>query len=232
MSTSKKEVSSESVRDASEWRVYDPKDIGAAGVYSLGISAVVPRPIAVITTTSSLEDDGILNCAPYSYTGLMSHDPPLISHGLCLSKGVKKDTLVNIEKTKSWVYNVLSDSYLESANACSEALPSDIDELQHSGLSTLPSTLIHPPRIKEARVSMECVLESLNEVLNDDGVHTTTIVLGRVVKYHIHKSVLIEKNNDPKRPIIDLQKLRACGRVGGISYWPTGEGKEVALPRP
>ena len=193
---------------------------------------IVPRPIAVITTTSSLEDDGVLNCAPYSYTGLMSHDPPLISHGLCLSKGKKKDTLVNIENTGQWVYNVLSDNYLESANACSEALPSDVDELEYTGLSTLSSTSIKSPRIKEAKISMECVLESKNEVHNDKGDHTTTIVLGRVVKYHIHESVLIEKNNDPKRPVIDLQKIRACGRVGGISYWPAGEGKEVILPRP
>lgn len=46
-----------------DWRSFDPKDIGSGGTYGLGISTIVPRPIAVIT---SLSDKGVLNCAPFS----------------------------------------------------------------------------------------------------------------------------------------------------------------------
>jgi hypothetical protein len=49
--------------DDEEWKVFDPKDIGVGGTYGLGISAVAPRPIAVITSQNS---NGVLNCAPYS----------------------------------------------------------------------------------------------------------------------------------------------------------------------
>jgi flavin reductase (DIM6/NTAB) family NADH-FMN oxidoreductase RutF len=55
--------SSPSPSCAGEFRSFDPKDIGSRGTYSLGISAIVPRPIAVITTQS---ETGIVNCAPFS----------------------------------------------------------------------------------------------------------------------------------------------------------------------
>lgn len=76
---------------------------------------------------------------------------------------------------------------------------------------------------------MECELESKKEVYNDDGNHTTTIVFGRIVKYHIHKSVL---GGTEEKPIVDLEKARLVGRVGGITYWPAGEGKAVSMKRP
>ena len=33
-------------------------------------------------------------------------------------------------------------------------------------------------------------------------------------------------------PVVDLDKLRAVGRVGDITYWPAGEGKSISIPRP
>ena len=55
--------SSTDVVSEDDWRVFDPNEIGAGGAYGLGISAVAPRPIAVITSQSS---SGVMNCAPYS----------------------------------------------------------------------------------------------------------------------------------------------------------------------
>jgi len=216
---------------SSEWKLYDPKELGVGATYNLGISAVIPRPVAVITSASSLGDDAIINCAPFSYTGLFSHDPPIVAHGICLSNGNKKDTLINIEETGQWVYNVLSESYVEAANACSEAVLATVDEMEMSGLSPLDSSFISVPRIEQAKVSMECVLDSTKEIRNDKGEHTTTIVFGRVVKYHVHESVLVE-NDDPNYPQVDLEKVKACGRAGDITYWPVGEAKELKIPRP
>ena len=246
-----------------EWHSYAPNDLDAKARYKLGISAVVPRPVAVITSiprgeegrrkngrtkqeqTESLSNDdqgndsnNVVNCAPFSYTGLLSHDPPMVAHGICLTKAEdgtrrKKDTLVNIEQSKEWVFNVLSQSYLEQANACSEALPYGVSEVDKNNLSTLPSIICKTPRLAQALVSMECVLDSLKELYNDEGEHTTTIVMGKIVRFHIHSSVL-EENNDgiESSPVVDLERLRSVGRVGDITYWPTGEGKAVAMERP
>ena len=220
--------------DTHGWNNYSTSELDSSAVYRLGISAVVPRPVAVITSLNKEYDT--VNCAPFSYTGLLSHNPPLVSHGICLEAGgtKKKDTLINIEENKEWVFNVLTDSYLEEANACSEAFPSHVSEVERAKLSTLPSIDCKTPRLEQAMVSMECKLEYLHEVKNDDGVHTTTIVTGRIVRYHVHTSVLKDSDNGvtQRSPVVDLEKLGAVGRVGGITYWPTGEGKAVSMKRP
>ncbi|CAM9890245.1 unnamed protein product, partial [Heterosigma akashiwo] len=230
----------EGASPGSEWRSFDPKELGPGATYSLGISAIVPRPIALITTVSSLPEKGddtdggagILNCAPFSYTGLLSHDPPIVCHGICLANGQKKDTLVNIEETGQWVFNLISDSWLAKANSCAEAFSSDVDEIQEAGLTAIPSDNVQVPRLEEAKVSLECRLDSKREVFNDDGKHTTTVVFGRVVKFHVHESVLTERNGDPGRPLVDLKKMRFCGRAGDITYWPAGEGQATPMERP
>jgi flavin reductase (DIM6/NTAB) family NADH-FMN oxidoreductase RutF len=218
---------------SSEWSSFDPKDLGAGGTYGLGISAVVPRPIALITSLNSLDtNDQVLNCAPFSYTGLMSHDPPLLSHGIVIQNGGKKDTLRNIEDTKQYVCHMISEDWLSQANACSQAVDASVSEVDLANLSTLPSKYIQVPRIEQAKLAMECVLESTKEVYNDDGKHTTTIVTGRIVNYHVHESVLKFKDGNPKKPLVDLESMNFCGRAGGITYWPTGEGKAVPMKRP
>ncbi len=65
-----------------------------------------------------------------SSTGLLSHDPPIVAHGLCLSSAGKKDTLVNIEAKKQWVFNLLSESWIHQANACAEACDPDVMSLR------------------------------------------------------------------------------------------------------
>ena len=230
------------------WKSYDPDDLTVGERYGLCISAVVPRPVAVITSLSSPsspgDDDGILNCAPFSYTSIQSHDPPIVTHGLCLSRGgKKKDTLNNIESTGEWVYNVLTTNYLSQANECSATLPPDQDEASHVGLDVVASDVVKCPRLKSAKVAMECKLYDKKEVYNDDGVHTTTIVMGRVVKFHVDERVL-DLGDDGGRgksgegsPKVDLRALDAVGRAGGVTYWPVGvtskdEGNVLPLPRP
>ena len=58
-------------------------------------SAITPRPVAFVSTKSAA---GINNLSPFSYFSPVSHDPPIISLGICANRdGSKKDTLVNIE---------------------------------------------------------------------------------------------------------------------------------------
>jgi len=206
----------------SPWKSFKPEELSGRARYGMCISSVVPRPVAVITSVSSKDgDDGIVNCAPFSYTSLLTHDPPIVAHGICLMNGKKKDSLVNIEATGEWVYNVLTTNYAEETNACSASLPADVDETKVTGLETLPCELVFPPRLKKATVSMECKIWDKKEVFNDEGEHTTTIVFGRVVNFHVHESVLKDgqAEDDPR---VDLKKLQAVGRAGDITFWPHG----------
>jgi Flavin reductase like domain len=56
-------------------------------------STIVPRPIAIVTTCGA---DGSINGAPYSFFGLLSHDPAVIAIGvLPHPEGRMKDTGVS-----------------------------------------------------------------------------------------------------------------------------------------
>ena len=54
----------------------DPADLSGSEAYKLMISAVVPRPIAFI---SSQDEHGKTNLAPFSYFNVVTSRPPLIS---------------------------------------------------------------------------------------------------------------------------------------------------------
>ena len=47
--------------------------------YKLLIGAVVPRPIALVTTISK---DGIVNAAPFSFFNCLSADPAILALGV------------------------------------------------------------------------------------------------------------------------------------------------------
>jgi flavin reductase (DIM6/NTAB) family NADH-FMN oxidoreductase RutF len=204
-----------------DWKSFKPEDLAGPDRYRLCVSSVVPRPVAVITSISSKDSEGIVNCAPFSYTSMAANDPPIVTHGINLSGGKKKDTLANIEATGEWVFNVLTTKYLENANSCAASLAPDVSETEEFGLKMLPCELVIPPRLAEASVAMECKLVDKKEIFNDAGEHTTTIVMGRVVNFHVHESVLQEGQPDTA-PIVDLEKLNAVGRAGGVTYWPVG----------
>lgn len=81
------------------WKGYSFDELKASGgAYSLLISSVVPRPIALVSSQSAA---GAVNCAPFSYFNAVSHDPPLIVLGITINgrTGTKKDSLRNIEET-------------------------------------------------------------------------------------------------------------------------------------
>jgi len=217
MTPQKQEIDQEAVQ---EWNSYNLADLSVGAAYKLGISAVVPRPVGVLTTVDP--ETGIVNCAPFSYTSLASHDPPIVTHGLCLSNGKKKDSLRNIEASQEWVCHVLTTHFLSESNECAASLPPDQSEIDANNLETLDCDLIKVPRLKLAPLAMECKLFDKKELFNDEGKHTTTIVMGRVVKYHIRSDVLAVDCDIKTSPIIDLHRLQAVGRAGGITYWPVG----------
>jgi hypothetical protein len=85
------------------WLAYSANDLTKNGaMYNLLISCVVPRPIALV---SSQDLKGRVNCAPFSYFNIVSHDPPLVVIGMCTNRDrSKKDSLNNVELTGLSLY--------------------------------------------------------------------------------------------------------------------------------
>ena len=77
----------------------DPSVTPSDVLYPLIISAVVPRPVAFVSTLSA---QGGGNLAPYSYFNVLAHNPPHVAIGFCttgLRAHRRKDSLVNILET-------------------------------------------------------------------------------------------------------------------------------------
>jgi flavin reductase (DIM6/NTAB) family NADH-FMN oxidoreductase RutF len=203
---------------SSEWTTIDPDNrdkISVPALYQLCISSIVPRPNAVITTKDPAS--GMVNCAPYSYSSLSGHDPPIVTHGLTISRATgKKDTLRNIEASGKWVVNVLTTSYLDKANDCAAILPFEQDKTQVVGLDVLNDcATMNVPRLKDAPVSMEVQLLDKKEITNVEGRHTNTVVIGWVTKFHIHQSVLKEGQRATLPIGRSERRPKRCGRLSG-----------------
>lgn len=63
------------------------------------------------------------NLAPFSYTQVIKHDPPLFTIGFAGGFSSAKDTLANLTATKECTINIVSEHFIEAANAASINAP-------------------------------------------------------------------------------------------------------------
>jgi len=198
----------------------DPATEQAPNVYKLMIGLIVPRPIAFV---SSISADGVRNLAPFSFFTAVSANPPIICFApMRNSRGQMKDTLRNIEATREFTVNIVSEDIAVQMNQCSGEYPPDVDEFEVSGLTPVPSDMVKPARVGESKASMECRLVQIVEAsaLPLGG----SLVLGEVVRFHVADSVAGESFR------IDPDQLRAIGRMGGPTYTRTQDRFDLARP--
>jgi flavin reductase (DIM6/NTAB) family NADH-FMN oxidoreductase RutF len=187
--------------------------------YAFLISAVVPRPIAFVSSQSK---DGVFNLAPFSFFGLMCHDPPTLVFCTTSRAGQPKDTLANVRATGECVVNMISEHFVEAANCCCGEYPPDVDEFELSGLRKVESALpLRTPYVKEALVSMECKVVECKELtkLDRSGVGGTMITC-QSERINVHPHVLKQTPNGS--PYVDLAALRPISRLGANDYGRTG----------
>lgn len=185
--------------DTLEWRE----------AYKLLQGSVLPRPIAFV---SSQDENGNANLAPFSFFTVISANPMMV----CFSPmrrgtdGAKKDTLKNIESTKEFVINIVSEEFVQQMNDCATEFASDVDEFEASGLNKVDSVMVKPSRVKESKVHLECVLD---QVLHFGGEEAGagSLVIGKVV----HVQVADELYESGR---INSEKLNPVGRLAGATY--------------
>lgn len=202
----------------------DPATMRGRDVYFLMIGTIVPRPIAFVTTRSAA---GVVNLAPFSYFSGVSNRPPLVSLSIGLRKLdgalVKKDTLRNIEETGEFVINIAGEDLAPQVNQSSAEYPPEISELDATGLATIASDVVKPPRLAACMVAMECKLERV--VMLGRPTPSNGLVIGEVVRWHVDDSVW-----DARTGTADIERLRPLSRLGGSSYGRTRE--PFSIPRP
>ncbi|MDX6768037.1 MAG: flavin reductase family protein [Elusimicrobiota bacterium] len=197
----------------------DPLSLPVRERYQLLISTILPRPIAWVSTVSP---DGVPNLAPFSFfTGIAANPMSVCFAPVNDREGRKKDTLVNVEKTRQFVVNLAGEANAEKMNRTSAPFPYGVSEFEKAGVTPLPSVKVKPPRVKETLASLEC--ELIQIVTLAEGPLGGNLVIGKVVHFHCDDSVW----NDGK---IRHQDLKNVGRMEGAWYARTTDAFE--LPRP
>jgi flavin reductase (DIM6/NTAB) family NADH-FMN oxidoreductase RutF len=197
----------------------DPKTVPATVSYRLLVGSVVPRPIAFVSTTSP---GGINNLAPFSFFNAVCGDPPVVL--FCpIWRDPMKDTLANVRDTREFVVNIVNEEIVEQMNVCSAEFPANVDEFAMSGLTPVPSDLVHAPRVAESPVSMECRLLQVVEI--SARPLGGNIVIGEVVRFHVDDRVI-----DAGSYRVDAEKLRAVGRMSGYDYARTRDRFSIVRP--
>lgn len=165
-------------------------------------SLVVPRPIAWVTT---LNEDGSVNAAPFSYFNLMGENPPLVVLGIGRRPGaVAKDTVRNLHRTREFVINIVTEENAEKMNLSGTDFPPGMSEIEALGLATEPSAFVKPPRLAIAPAHFEG--RELQTLL----IGGNQVIMGELLVGHIRDEFI-----DAKTLRVHTEKMGIVGRLAG-----------------
>jgi len=182
---------------------FDPSQHSPAENYKLLASLVVPRPIAWV---SSLNAEGVVNLAPFSFFNAVGSDPLYIVISIGTNDaGELKDTARNILANGEFVVNMVTEELFDAMNVSAADFPHGESELAAAQLHTAPSVKVKPPRVAECQASMECRLHS-TQLLGEN-----TLVIGEVVMFHVADELV--------GPRLQINNFAPIGRLGSPSFY-------------
>lgn len=199
-----------------------PDQLSVKENYKLIIGSVVPRPIAFVTTCSTV--NGAINAAPFSYFNAVSSDPPLLSLSIGRVEEQMKDTARNAVQNGELVIHICNQAIATEMNQTATALAADQSELELTNLSTVPSKVVSVPGIKEAPIRLECLLKKHIPLQNEQGKTVNDLLLAQIVCYHFSEEIF-----DADNRYIQIEPLQPIGRLAGDDY--TTLGKTFTLMR-
>lgn len=183
----------------------DPKELPVPQLHQYLLGAIGPRPICFAST---VDKDGKVNLAPFSFFNVFSAKPPIaiFSPNLSGKTGQAKDTHLNLKEVPECVINIVNYSMVHQMSLASSPFPKGTNEFEKAGFTELASEIVKPPRVKESPVQLECKVFELKEIGN------CNLVMCEIVKIHVDESVLNEQK------MIDQKKIDLVARMGGNWY--------------
>lgn len=187
--------------------------------YAILAGLVTPRPIAWVTT---LNEDGSVNAAPFSFFNVFGAEPPLVIFAPGdRDDGSPKDTARNCRRTGEFVVNLVDEPLAQVMNRTSTTVPYGVSETEQESLETTASAVVAPPRITAAPAALECKVHSIQQIGEN------RLVLGIVHRVQVREE------------FFDLNTLRVRGDlfhpIGRMSvpnwYCKTDGLFEMARPR-
>jgi flavin reductase (DIM6/NTAB) family NADH-FMN oxidoreductase RutF len=162
---------------------------------------VAPRPIGWITT---IDKQGRVNLAPYSFFNAFSGRPPIIA----FASESLKDSVRNVEETGEFVCSLVTRELAEAMNETCRGVPHGVNEMELAALDAAPSTSVKPPRVAAAPAALECKLLQILRMKDLEGRQLEShVVIGQVTGVHIQRAFL-------KDGIFDTAGARPIARCG------------------
>ena len=185
-------------------------------------SCVVPRPIGWISTMSI---DGVPNLAPYSQFQILTFDPPYVMFAANQkTDGNRKDSVVNAEQSKEFVYNLATYDLREAVNLSAQEVPPEMDEFDLAGVGKAPSKMVKPYRVKESPAQYECRYHQTLRLCGNRVIGTVDVVIGEVLAVHIKDEFIMPDGK------LDVIRMKPIGRLGYYDYTCVESAFEMVIP--
>ncbi len=204
-------------------KVIDPKKISTGAFHGYLLGAVAPRPIAFAST---IDPEGNVNLSPFSFFNVFGSNPPVVvfSPSRRVRDNSTKHSLDNVELVPEVVINIVNFAIVEQMSLASTEYEKGVNEFIKSGLTPEPSTMVKPPRVREAPVAFECRVLDIVKIGEEGGA--ANLVICEVLLAHIHVEILDENDQ------IDPFKLDAVARMGGSWYCRANGSALFEIPKP
>ena len=206
-----------------EINTIDPANISQQELHGYLLSAVAPRPVCFAST---VDIEGNVNLSPFSYFNLFSVNPPIMifSPSRRGRDNTTKHTLENVLEVKETVINIVNYNMVEQMSLSSTEYGDGVNEFVKAGLTQVPSDKVAPPRVGEAPVAFECVVDKV--IALGDGPGAGNLVLAKVVQIHVKKAFLDAEGK------LDTPKLDLVARMGGNWYCRANGDALFEIPKP
>lgn len=179
---------------------------------------IAPRPIGWIST---MDKDGNVNLAPYSFFNGINEKPPM----LMFSGTEHKDSIRNAQDTGEFVFNMVTHKFAEAMNTSCATLPHEVDEMRLAGLEAAPSITVRPPRVKGVAAAFECKVIQVVPLKDVDGRPVKqTVIMGQATGIHIDPAYIRNGLFDTA----DARPIARCGYRG--DYAEVSELFEMLRP--
>ena len=199
-----------------------PKDIPQPKLHQYLLGAIAPRPIAFAST---IDAQGRMNLAPYSFFNVFSSNPPIVifSPARRGRDNTTKHTLENVYEVKECVINIVNHRIVEQMSLASTEYPREVSEFIKSGLTPIASEMVRPFRVQEAPVQFECKVNDIVPLGNQGGAGN--LVIAEILCIHMQEEILDDEGR------IDPVKIDLVARMGGHWYTRASAGL-FQLPQP
>ena len=185
--------------------------------------AIAPRPICFAST---IDLEGNVNLSPFSFFNLFSMSPPIciFSPARRVRDNTTKHTLENIKVVPECVINIVNYNMVQQMSLSSCDYPKRTNEFTKAGFTELASELVKPPRVAEAPIQLECIVQEVISLGENAGAGN--LVLALIKKIHIKEEVLDGDKH------IDQTKLDLVARLGGDWYARITEANLFKVEKP